>query len=200
MLTVLLYGFLGQRFGRVHRYDARSPAEAVRALCATLPGFRQALAGGGAYRVLRGGREALGAEDIRAPHSARDTLRIVPVVAGAGKGIGQILLGAALIGLSFLPGLQAPLFPAAEGLLGEISIGSIAGSIGRSLLFSGITSMLFSAPKPQNIDRPANKPSYAFDGAVNTAAQGNPVPICYGRLIVGSQVVSAGLVTEPLPA
>jgi predicted phage tail protein len=60
--------------------------------------------------------------------------------------------------------------------------------------------MLFSAPKPQNIDRPANKPSYAFDGAVNTAAQGNPVPICYGRLIVGSQVVSAGLVTEPLPA
>lgn len=55
MMLILLYGHLGRRFGRVHRYAAHSPAEAVRALCDTLPGFRQALIEGGAYRVLRGG-------------------------------------------------------------------------------------------------------------------------------------------------
>ena len=43
MKTILLYGFLGRQFGRVHRYDVASPAEAVRALTATLQGFRKAV-------------------------------------------------------------------------------------------------------------------------------------------------------------
>jgi predicted phage tail protein len=195
MMLVLLYGHLGRRFGRVHRYDARSPAEAVRALCATLPGFRRALVEGGAYRVLRGGREALAAEQIREPHSTRESLRIVPVVAGAGKGLGQILLGAALIGLSFVPGIQAIGFS-----VGPFSFGlsSVFRSIGMNLLFGGISQALTSTPKQQSVEAPSNKPSYAFDGAVNTAAQGNPVPVCYGRLIVGSQVVSAGLTVEQI--
>jgi len=195
MMLVLLYGHLGRRFGRVHRYAARSPAEAVRALCATLPGFRRALVEGGAYRVLRGGRETLGREDIPAPHSARDSLRIVPVVAGAGKGLGSILLGAALIGLSFiLP--TTPLFT-----LGPFSpsLASMALSTGVQLMFSGVSQALTSTPQAQSVEAVSNKPSYAFDGAVNTAAQGNPVPVCYGRLIVGSQVVSAGLSVEQIP-
>lgn len=195
MMTVLLYGFLGQRFGRVHRYAAHSPAEAVRALSVTLPGFRQALIDGGAYRVLRGGREALGADDIVAPHSARDTLRIVPVVAGAGKGFGQILLGAALVGLSlWLP----PIGFGGSGFLSTIG-NSIIRSIGTSLIFGGVSQALTSTPKSQQVEAVSNKPSYAFDGAVNTAAQGNAVPVCYGRLIVGSQVVSAGLSVEQIP-
>ena len=45
---------------------------------------------------------------------------------------------------------------------------------------------------------PNNLPSYAFDGAVNTTRQGNPVPICYGSMIVGSQVISAGLFSEAI--
>ena len=40
-----------------------------------------------------------------------------------------------------------------------------------------------------------NTPSYLFNGAVNTTAQGHPVPIGYGRLIVGSAVISASIVT-----
>lgn len=197
MVTVLLYGFLGQRFGRVHRYDAHSPAEAVRALSVTLPGFRQALIDGGAYRVLRGGREALGAEDIVAPHSARDTLRIVPVVAGAGRGVGQILLGAALIGLSFVPGLSTIQIATINGVTHTAA--SMISGLGTSLIFSGIAQALTRTPKSQQVEAVSNKPSYAFDGAVNTAAQGNPVAVCYGRLIVGSQVVSAGLSVEQIP-
>lgn len=199
MMLVLLYGELGRRFGRVHRFDIRTPAEAVRALCANHKGFRAHLVEHSepGYRVLASG-EAVGAEGLHDPAGA-GTIRIVPVVAGAGKGgLGQILLGVALIGLSFIPGLQAPLFAGAPGLFGEISIASIAGSIGRSLLFSGISSMLFEPPKPQSVDRPNNLPSYAFDGAVNTAAQGNCVPIAYGLVEVGSQVVSAGLSAEPI--
>jgi len=75
---------------------------------------------------------------------------------------------------------------------------SLIRSIGSNLLFSGVSQALTSTPKQQSVEAPSNKPSYAFDGAVNTAAQGNPVPVCYGRLIVGSQVISAGLTVEQI--
>lgn len=45
--TVRLYGWLGRAFGREHRLAVASPAEAVRALCALLPGFEKALADSG---------------------------------------------------------------------------------------------------------------------------------------------------------
>ena len=79
-------------------------------------------------------------------------------------------------------------------------LASAISSIGFSMVMGGVSQMLFSPPQAQSggMERPENKPSYAFDGAVNTAAQGNPVPLCYGQLIVGSQVVSAGLSVEQI--
>lgn len=199
MVTVLLYGFLGRQFGRVHRYDVRSPAEAIKALSATLDGFRKALVDGGAYRVVVGGRDALELDRIANPVSSRETIRIVPVVSGAGNGLGQIVLGAALIwasgGMALLAGGALGMSAAATTMLaGGIS------SVGMSLVIGGVSQMLFSPPKAESggVDRPENKPSYAFDGSVNTAAQGNPVAVCYGRLIVGSQVISAGISVEQI--
>ena len=49
-------------------------------------------------------------------------------------------------------------------------------------------------------ERPENKPSYSFNGAVNTTAQGHPVPVGYGRLIVGSAVISAGIDVDEIAA
>ena len=49
------------------------------------------------------------------------------------------------------------------------------------------------------MERPENQPSYAFGGAVNTTAQGQPVPIGYGRMIIGGAVISAGITTEEIP-
>lgn len=181
MKTILLYGFLGKQFGRVHRYDVKSPAEAVRALAVTLQGFRKALVDGGAYRVLVGGKEALPIERVADPVSDRETIRIVPVIAGAGNGLGQAILGGILI----VAGVYTR-----QGWLVNIGI---------SLAVGGVAQMLF-APRssdPQSNDRPENRPSFAFDGAVNTAAQGNAVALLYGGpLIVGSQVISAGLSVE----
>ncbi len=49
-------------------------------------------------------------------------------------------------------------------------------------------------PKAQDpAEKPDNQPSYVFNGPVNTTAQGQPVPIGYGRLIVGGAVISAGI-------
>lgn len=201
MKTVMLYGFLGRQFGRVHRYDVKTPAEAVKALSVTLQGFRKALVDGGAYRVLVGGKSELDRSKLRDPVSDRETIRIVPVVAGAGSGFGQIILGAAIIGAAFFTGGASI---AAGGFMSAgittTFWGGIAVGIGSSLVLGGVSQMLFSPKQTQGtVDRPENKPSSAFDGAVNTAAQGNPVPTFYGGpLIIGSQVISAGLSAEQI--
>lgn len=199
MMTILLYGVLGRQFGKIHRFAVRSPAEAIRALSVNFPGFRQALIDGGAYRVLRGGRAALGVDDLRAPQSARESLRIVPVVQGA-RGLGQLILGAALYWAAgpVASQLELAAFSAevSSTFVGYVATGMKA--IGVSLMLSGVSSMLFSPVKTKSTERPENQPSYAFDGAVNTSTQGNPVPVCYGRAVVGSQVISAGLSVDPL--
>ena len=75
---------------------------------------------------------------------------------------------------------------------------TIATYVGTSLVIAGASQMLTPTP-PTPPEAPENKPSYVFNGAVNTTAQGYPVPIGYGRMIVGSAVISAGIVAEELP-
>ena len=38
--------------------------------------------------------------------------------------------------------------------------------------------------------------NFGFGGVTNTINQGVPVPICYGRLYVGSSAISVGLDTD----
>ncbi len=184
MMTVMLYGHLGRHFGRRHRYAVRSPAEAVRALCATLPGFRRYVAAEHStpgYRVLVG-KAARDAEHLHDP-AEHDVIRLVPVVAGAGGGWGQIILGAALIAISIaVPGL---------GFLAPVFL-----KLGTALVLGGIAQLLSPQQKGGKGNNGENTASDVFAGAVNTSTQGNPVPLGYGRLLIGSQVVSAGLYVD----
>ena len=190
MRTILLYGFLGKRFGRVHHYDVQNPAEAVRAMGVTIEGFTQAVIDGGSYRVLIAGKQALTVQETRNPSSFKETIRIVPVIAGAsGGGVFQAILGIALVVVGFV--VAAAGFPAQ---------GAFIAKAGIMLFIGGVSQMLF-APKPAGdpADKMENKPSYSFNGAINTVAQGNPVSILYGGpLIIGSQVISAGLSVEQI--
>jgi predicted phage tail protein len=194
MKTIMLYGFLGKRFGRVHRCAVNSPAEAVRALSANFKGFKQALLDGNAYRVLVGGKQSLESEQTLYPVSDKETIRIVPVVAGS-DGLGKIILGGALIAASFA-------FPSAGAftLFGKsFSLAGIAGNIGFSLVLGGVSQLLFKpAEAPKTAEKPDSKPSFIFNGAVNTVTQGNPVPYGAGRMIVGSQVLSASLSSKEI--
>lgn len=195
--TVRLFGELGKRFGRVHRLEIASPAEAVRALCAIRPGFEQFVtqsdARGVAYKVINTGSAVKALDELHHPTGEAGEVRIVPVLRGAKSGgLFQVILGAALIAASFIPGLQGLAF-----LGGKLVVSQILFSVGVSLALGGVAQMLAPTPKaiePQ--ESPSNTPSTQFNGAVNTTAQGQAVPICYGRLIVGSAVLSAGIKAE----
>jgi len=190
LTEVRLYGVLGDRFGRSRMMAVSSPAEAIRALCATMKGFREYLSEGvGAqqgYRLLAG-REHVKLDDIKAP-SGQQAIRIVPVYAGAKSAVGQIIVGVVLIVASFIPGLN-------------VAVAGYLMSMGIALTIGGISRLLFSPPDTTpSVGSGGNTKdqNYLFGGPANTIQQGGPVPVGYGELLVGGVVISAGIVPEVL--
>jgi predicted phage tail protein len=157
---------------------------------------------GTGFRVTVG-RDAITQESPEAlvlPWSEREVFSITPVICGAGQGFGQVLAGIGLIALAIVAG------PAGAGFLGlgagfisgaTASAVSVAlGGLGASLLLGGVAQMI--SPQ-QNMGaltsgrEAARLESFTFSGIVNTSKQGLPVPVAYGRLFVGSAVISSGL-------
>jgi predicted phage tail protein len=192
--TVRLYGKLGARFGRVHRLAVNSAAEAVRALGVLHKGFDQFLVDskdmGLAFAVFYGKRN-LGVEQMGDPPSTQD-IRIAPVVQGSKGGGLQVILGIALIAAATI----ATGGIAAVGVAGAGAWG-IVGSIGISLAIGGVAQMVTGTQaRIDSAESADNTPSYNFSGIKNTTTQGNPVPLCYGEMTVGSACISLGIVAE----
>jgi len=187
MITVKLLGELGKKFGKKHTLAISSPAEAVRALCANFPDFEKFVISssdrGVGYKVLSD-RSQIDVDTLHDP--ASKSVTIAPVLAGAGGSVGKIILGATLIAASFfVPGLSP-------------FVANFVFSVGVSLAISGVTQMLSPVPQSNGPAETQTEPSYLFNGPLNTTAQGHPVPIGYGRLLVGSAVISAGIVTQEI--
>ena len=180
--TVRLYGRLGAQFGRVHRLAVNSTAEAVRALCVLIPGFEAAMAasaGSGVAYACFIGRRNISEDELAHPVGDGD-IRIAPMPAGAKRaGLFQTIVGAVMLVVGVWTG-QAWLI-----------------NIGASMALGGVVQMLSPQQRALSTkDRPENGASYNFNGPVNTSAQGNPVPLLYGRMIVGSATISAGIFSE----
>lgn len=192
MTAIYLHGALGERFGTRYELAVASPAEAMRALSVQLKGFRKAITEG-IFRLIHGpldGGVALGEDELRLG-LGRHPLHVVPVIAGAGLGgdIGKIVGGLAIAAAAFF------LFPGIPVIGALVSHAGIA--IGTSLALGGVSSLLTSKPVAAN-DRGGvdERASFIFDGPQNVDAQGGCVPCVFGRMLVGSVVVSAGLSAE----
>jgi len=144
-----------------------------------LPGFESHMSNApGGYAVFYG-RENVGAEALGHP-SGKDDIRIAPIPAGAKQGgIFQIVVGTVLI------------------VAGAVTATPALMMAGAAMAIGGAVMMLSPQPSAaESADSANNRSSYAFNGPVNTEAQGNPVPLLYGELIVGSAVISGGVYVE----
>ena len=213
MKVVKVYGqlreFLGQ--GRFE-FVADTPQQALKALFANFPGLQKWMLGqekdGMAYRVTVG-RDVIHNDDVTGlflPWSEREVFRIAPVLTGAGRGTGQILAGVGLVAAAIVLGpaaggfigLGAGLAGGGAGIIGGVAATAI-GAIGASLILGGVAQMISPTPAISSLSRgkeAAKLESFSFSGVVNTSKQGLPVPIAYGRLFVGSAVLSSGLDTD----
>ena len=203
--TVKVYGHLAEHCGQsVFEALVRTPAEAIRFLLCNFPSLR-GLMRDGHYKVAASDLELElvdHPEQLHYPLSADDVVRVIPVITGAGGGVGKILAGAALIGLAiaapgvgFLGGGSAG-FGVVTGASGVAAgLAAVAGNIGLALVLGGVADLITPVPQTPDIDNDPRE-NFNFSGVQNVTREGVPVPIVYGEMIVGSVVVSAGLNVE----
>lgn len=193
MTRIELGGVLGKSFGKYHYRLIRTTAESINALTKTIEGFEKYLntsrMRGLTYAIFRG-KKNIGKDDLGFPVTG-EVIRIVPLVIGSKKaGLLQTILGAVLVVVGALGATIGQAW-------GGAAWGPAAMKIGAAMMLGGIVQML--SPQPAGLaskQDAANQASYAFGGVTNTAAQGYPVPVGYGKRRIGGAVISAGIYVE----
>ncbi len=196
---IKLYGELAKFLGqKTFEAEVNNAAQAIRFLVVNFPKLEKHMSDRH-YKVILDNWE-LEEKELHYPSGTND-IKIVPVVGGAGGNFGQVLLGAALIGASFM-------FPGA-GMFGTTSffgqtavaggfltkVGTITSVIGASLVLNGISQMLTPVETiPESNQDPRR--SFNFSGIQNTSKAGVAVPVIYGRTMTGSVVISANITNE----
>ncbi|WP_416771782.1 tail assembly protein [Pseudomonas sp. RHF3.3-3] len=184
---VRLLGFLRKKYFKTQSFllDRGDTKEAVKAIDVNYPGFAKDVAEaesrGLRFAIFKNGKN-IGQDELDLG-GARE-LWFVPVIHGSKRaGLLQTVIGVALIVVASFMTAGA----AATAVMGA----GIANTAG------GVIQML--SPQAGGLSQsgaPENLPSYAFGGAKNTVASGNPVPICIGERRWGGAIISASIVAE----
>ena len=176
---IRLYGPLAKFIGqRKFLAEISSAGEAVRMLLANFPGLERHMADQ-YYKVIVDSHES-DLDEIHYP--ASQTIKIVPVLGGAGGGTGKILAGVALVAFAIIAG------PAAGGFLGlgasafgtaatattafsgfilGAGAAAVIGSVGVALVLGGVSQLLSPTPQLGQIG-----PASQSLGGRNTTTEG----------------------------
>lgn len=182
MVNVRFYGSLKQ-FGSEFNLDCKTPAEVVHALTSQIPKLRQFIQQG--LFTVRVGREYLDnrylEQGLNQHLKNNATVHFTPVLKGSKRaGLFQTIVGAVMV-------VAGALTSWAGGTM------LIAGGIG--LMAGGVAQMLTKMPSMKTGKEAEKKQSTSFSNLSNMAAQGRPVPLAYGRIRVGSLIISQGIET-----
>jgi len=195
---VKLYGELADFVGH-KELDAviTCTADAIRFLVSNFPKL-EAHMNKRYYKVIVNDDYEIDEESINNPTGQAD-ISIVPVIVGSGGSVGKFLLGAALIGLSFGVGgfFAAPITFGAGGIMAAGFGAQLAFGVGVSLILSGASDLLFPMPEIPDYQQPDDpRISFGFSGIQNVSRVGTTINICYGEIVCGSVVISAGIDTN----
>lgn len=208
MRDVVIHGALAKMLPQDRfTFSVLDPREAFSALFANFPATRQYVYDNN-WHIFYGDPqgdewESLSEEELTLQRPNKE-IHIVPAIEGSGGngGIIKTVVGVAIVGAAlFFSGgtLAAPLF----AVLGtSFTFGNLA-FLGAAIALSGISQMLTPTPEVSTrstVERndPASRPSFLFQGAVNSTEEGGAVPVIYGQMRVGSTVISSGLEIEQI--
>lgn len=181
MTKVFIHGILGQEFGREFNFDLGHPRQVVDAIDACRSKFRSRinkLAIEGCHYTILVNKRKIGSLTELELHQKADRIDLIPAIAGAAAAIGALLISS----------FTSATFAAAAATTGAALLGSVvltAVSVGLQLLLTPKP----DAGPPISATTRALQESFLFSNKANLATQGSPVPIGFGRLRVGSQVV-----------
>jgi len=201
MVQIKLHGALAEEIGQAEwELEITSPIELFRAIEVNTGRMISALQNrtDRFYRIIINGGELREPGELLMEHERLRTIDVIPVLAGSGNnGLWMLLAGLVIIAAA----LFLPIGAHGATLMTAWSSTAVTATFGQTLLFtvglsvtlSGLSQLVTSTPNTETGENAANKPSYIYDGAVNTLRQGNPVPVGYGFIGCGSQVISAGI-------
>ena len=200
---IKLYGELAKFVGhKEFEVKADTLAHAVSFLINNFEGVEKYMSP--KHYQVKVGNYAVDESELSHPIGQED-IHFIPVITGAGRGVGKILLGAALIGLVFMTGGAS--FSMTSGLtfknsvLGGAFLNKALTYVGGYLVLTGVSEMLFPMPQPPKFESEEDpRLSFSFGGTQQTGRAGTPVPLVYGEIFTGSVVISGGIDTEQVQA
>jgi predicted phage tail protein len=175
MTNIRLHGVLAKEYGQNFSLNVGRPKNVLHAIDANRDGFIARMVQlhkeGCIYEVIINNTrltEPNGLEEENDPA----TIDLVPVITGSGP---------------------------IAAIVATATSSALIGNIVAAVFWAALSFALSPQPELQQIEATAqaSKSSLIFSNTVNTANQGAPLPVGYGRLKVGSQVIQATIKSYP---
>ena len=185
MTNIILHGILAKEFGENFKMQIYKAANVIKAIDVNRRNFNKRIfelsREGLNYTMIVDGKKITELEELNIQKEPQE-IHLVPLIIGAG--------GFALVAI--MTGVAVGTTLTGGAFLAAIAINMVvmtAISIGLQMLL---------APKPDagppiSASTKALKESFNFSNKANVAAQGVPVPVGYGRLKVGSQLIQMSI-------
>ena len=174
MIQVHLHGILGNKYGKIHKFAAKSPKDILNALEANYSEFRRDLKDLALknihYTCVTNGKWL---KNGKFCDEKIQKLDFVPMILGSGAIAGTSITW--LMVASFVLAVGSAVYSFVQA--GKMEFPEVPGSTGTSTALNR---------------------SLAFSNRENIIEQGNPVPLVYGRIKVGSFVIQSSIKTFPL--
>jgi len=192
MTKVRLHGILAKEFGEFFSFKLGKAKDVIRAIDANKKNFIKRINDLGKqgfnYTLVVDGKKVSELSEIEIKKEHKN-IEIVPMIAGSGPIAATVVTTIATVALT--SAFAAGTISATAFLLGSLAIAVV-----------GLGLQMLLAPKPDagppiSATTKAFNESFAFSNKANVATQGTPVPVGYGRLKVGSQVVQYSVKSFP---
>ncbi len=187
MTDIFIHGKLGLEYTKHFQASICKPKDAISIIDANFDGFEKRLMQlaneGFQYSIVADDQLISSPDELFGKRKFKE-IHIVPTVCGSG--VAAIAVG-----------LVSVLASSAIGGL----VGSVLYAVGMAAISFGISSLMSKPPDANNASRnattSATSRSFLFTNKENIVQQGNPVPVGYGRLRIGSAVIQQTIKSYP---
>lgn len=197
MTNIILHGILAKEFQPSFRMKIYKAANVIKAIDANRTSFNKRVLDlareGLNYTMIVDGKKITELEELNIQKEPKE-IHLVPLIVGAGPALGAAILTA------ISPALAAVGIGAGGAFTSAMLASQILGSVIMTTVSMGLQMLL--APKPDagppiSASTKALSESFVFSNKANVASQGTPVPVGYGRLKVGSQLIQMSIKSYP---
>ncbi|MGA0119860.1 MAG: hypothetical protein ACO3HJ_00230 [Methylophilaceae bacterium] len=191
MTKIFIHGKLGKIFGEHHELNIQKKVDVVNAINANRKGFKQKILSdfkkGVDYDLINPNDpdKKWNTVDEFLNEPAPEELHIVPSINGSA---GLIAVGVFV-------------FKAVVAVGSFLGSGSFLANLALGIILNGIQMLLFPAPKgpaAQQVEGKLDQSSYLFSSLDNQSVQGFAIPLVYGELRIGSNVISVNVFNEDI--